>query len=141
MLGRWVRGYLTRGVVGVLMAAVSIFTFGETPLGIFLTLVGVSFSGFFGTFFSLATPIGGILRLPLISLGIGKIPILWIWLLIDMAHFLFILPQSADVVRSVQGWLGILTLGTGFVLIELIKVVPFVLKVIIFLGYGIMLLS
>jgi hypothetical protein len=99
-----------------------------------LILIAVSFAGFFGTAFSLLTPLGDVLRAPLSP--VIALPFVAVWLTIDLLHFIFMTPKLQRFLRWVQGWLGILTLGMGFIVVELIKVIPFVLKVVVFLWFG-----
>jgi hypothetical protein len=133
---KWISSYAKRGLIGVVLAFLSTLLFGATRFGVFLTLLAISFSGFLGTTFSLLTPLGEALRAPLIDLGLVKLPIIFVWFVLDALHLLLKIPRLEGIVRKLSGLIGILTAGIGFALVEVVRVCPLILKVMVFLLFG-----
>lgn len=137
MIWRRIRGYFDRVIFGLVLAVLSTLFLKDTSVGLFLALVGTSLSGFLGTGFALsATALGPVLNTATINLLIVRIPFLWGWLAVDTLHLLLCLPYVDKFFRWIQGWIGILTVGLGYFFVEFIKVIPFVVKIVLFLVFG-----
>ena len=107
-------------LIGLALAVISALFFKNSTLGIFLFLVGISIAGFFGTlliivFLLLGLPFASIFTQVTIKLLFFQIPILYIWIALDLIS----IP------------LGLFSLGLGSIVIAAIKI-----GILIFFGHS-----
>jgi hypothetical protein len=125
--------FVKRLIVGIAIALAANFLLKGSPYSQFVFLVGLAVAGFPGTIIIILTPLQSILTSITVGFWIFKFPLLYVWVIIDILDFLLHLPIISTLISLL---VGIATLGIGWIILQIIKAIPWLIKIALILWFS-----